>query len=456
MEQGQNMKINWTKLWFFCLRSMVYCKRGLIWSGQIVFTAVTAIFNLLRQSIGLYLFRAKLSIQKNPQHSATKDRLLHLLGSREVLQIILFVAIFFFSFPQSQWFKQDLTQIPGHNTLLYQLLGPGEENFSLEEVSAETAPVISPQTESWKQGALVAQPLPQVSKPAGGAPEITGLSSGGTALAKPIIIPGASLPTASGKLVRSDIILHEVKSGETIGEIAEKYGLDLSTVLWANDLTARSYIRPGDQLKILPASGLIHKVKKGDTILKIAKLYNTAPEKIIKFNKLKEDGTDMVVGEHLLIPDGKKPVPVYVAPTRRYTQLSNIAAPPPSVATPAGSGYLWPAGTRHITQYYGWRHTGVDICGPTGTGLYASGAGTVIRSRCGWNGGYGCYIIIDHGGGITTLYGHASQLYVSVGDYVSQGQTIAAMGSTGRSTGPHLHFEVRVNGARQNPLRYIR
>jgi len=150
------------------------------------------------------------------------------------------------------------------------------------------------------------------------------------------------------------------------------------------------------------------------------------------------------------------PTPVYVAPVRKYTQLSNIAAPPPSVAAPAGSGYLWPAGVRYISQYFGWRHTGLDIAGKIGTGLYASRAGTVTRSQCGWNGGYGCYIIIDHGNGITTLYGHASRLYVSVGEYVSQGQTFAAMGSTGRSTGSHLHFEVRVNGARQNPLRYIR
>ena len=456
MEQGKSMRINWTKMWFYCLHSLVYLKRGLVWLGHVGFVATAKIFNILRQSVGLRVFRVKFSLQKNPNRLSFGDRIIQLLGSREVLQIILFITIIFFSFPQSRWFKPDLTQIPGRDTLLYQLLGPGEEDFSLEEVSAEIVSTISAQTESWKEGVLVAQPLPQTSQSVMGTQEITGLSSGGTALAKPIIMPGASLPSASGEFVRSDVIFHEVEPGETIGVIAEKYGLELATVLWANNLTARSYIRPGDKLKILPTSGVIHKVKKGDTITKIAKLYNTTPDKIIKSNKLKEDGTDMVIGEELLVPDGRMPAPVYVAPVRRYTQLSNVAAPPPSVAAPAGSGYLWPAGTRHLTQYFGWRHTGLDVGGPVGTGLYAAKAGTITRSQCGWNGGYGCYIIIDHGSGVTTLYGHASQLFVSVGDYVSQGQTIAAMGSTGRSTGSHLHFEVRVNGVRQNPLRYIR
>jgi murein DD-endopeptidase MepM/ murein hydrolase activator NlpD len=111
---------------------------------------------------------------------------------------------------------------------------------------------------------------------------------------------------------------------------------------------------------------------------------------------------------------------------------------------------------RRITQYFGWRHTGLDIAGKLGTPIYATRAGKVIKSQCGWNGGYGCYIIIDHGGGVISLYGHNSQLFVSVGDKVVQGQNISVEGSTGRSTGPHLHFEIRVNGVHQNPLKYIR
>lgn len=452
------MKLHLAKIWLYSLRGLVYLKRGIVWLGQILFVIITKIFNFLRGTLGLRFYKIKFNWRSKTNHNfSLNNHWLEFIGARASLQTILFVIIVILAFPQSRWYQADAAEIPGHKTLLYQLIGPGDQDFSLETVGVETTPTTQSSTESWRQGAVIAQPSTIITTPPANAPqEIAGLSNGGMALAKPIIMPGASLPTGSGEFGRIQTIIHTVQTGETIGEIAEKYSIGVTTILWANNLNIRSYIRPGDQLKIPPTSGVIHKVKKGDTILKIAKYYNSTADKIIKQNKLKEDGSDLVIGEDLVVPDGVMPAPVYVAPVRRYTQLSNIAAPPPSIAAPAGSGYLWPTSVRHITQYFGWRHTGLDIGGPVGTGLYATKAGTVIRSQCGWNGGYGCYIIIDHGNGITTLYGHASKLYVSVGEYVSQGQTIALMGSTGRSTGSHLHFEIRVNGVRQNPLRYIR
>lgn len=452
------MKLYLAKIWLYSLRGVVYLKRTLIWLSQIMFTCIAKIFNFLRSTLGLRFYKLKFNWQsKTNRNPSAGNRWLEFLGARSVLQIILFFIIIILAFPQSRWYIADAAEIPGQKTLLYKLIGPGDQDFSLETVEMEAAPTISAPAESWRQGSVIAQPSTIITTPIiNTTQEISGLSTGGMALAKPIIMPGASLPTGSGEIGRIQTVIHVVQTGETIGQIAEQYGIGVTTILWANNLNIRSYIRPGDQLKIPPTTGVIHKVKRGDTISKIAKYYKSTPEKIIKQNKLKEDGSDLVIGEDLVVPDGVMPAPVYVAPVRKYTQLSNIAAPPPSVAAPAGSGYLWPAGVRRITQYYGWRHTGLDVGGPIGTGLYASKAGTVIRSQCGWNGGYGCYIIIDHGGGVTTLYAHASKLYVSVGEYVSQGQTIATMGSTGRSTGSHLHFEVRVNGARQNPLRYIR
>ena len=446
------------KIWLYSLRGMVYIKRSMLWIGQILFSGIAKVFNFTRNTLGLRIYKIKFNWQNKTNLSLSKgQRLLELLGSRSILQILFFLTVVFLSFPQSQYYRADAAEIPGQKTLLYKLIGPGEQDFSLETIDANDITNIAQPSESWRQGAVVAQPSNVIlTQPISGPQEIAALSSGGSAVAKPIIMPGASLPMGGSEGARNQTIYHEVKIGETIGEIAEKYSLSVATILWSNNLTTRSYIRPGDKLKILPTTGLTHKVKRGDTIAKIAKYYSTTPEKVIKQNKLKEDGSDLVIGEELVIPDGKMPAPVYVAPTRRYTQLSNISAPPPSVATPAGSGYLWPAGARHITQYFGWRHAAVDIGGQIGIGLYATKAGTVIRAQCGWNGGYGCYIIIDHGNGVTSLYGHATKLFVSVGDYVSQGQTIAALGSTGRSTGPHLHFEIRVNGVRQNPLRYIR
>ena len=116
---------------------------------------------------------------------------------------------------------------------------------------------------------------------------------------------------------------------------------------------------------------------------------------------------------------------------------------------------FWPTIGKGITQYYGWRHTGVDIDGDYASPIYASADGVV--EKAGWNsGGYGLMILIGHPSGIKTRYGHASKLFVKVGDSVTRGQVIAMVGTTGRSTGTHLHFEIYVNDARTNPLRYIR
>ena len=124
----------------------------------------------------------------------------------------------------------------------------------------------------------------------------------------------------------------------------------------------------------------------------------------------------------------------------------------------------WPAVATNITSYFGYRrhpifrtkrlHSGIDIGGGRGSGILAAADGIVIHS--GWRGGYGKCVIIDHGGGIATLYGHASRLYVRKGSRVKRGQKIAAIGSTGFSTGPHLHFEVRKNGSPVNPMSYLR
>lgn len=114
----------------------------------------------------------------------------------------------------------------------------------------------------------------------------------------------------------------------------------------------------------------------------------------------------------------------------------------------------WPAGVRKITQYFSWRHTGLDIAGPLGTPIYAADSGTVEIE--GWGSGYGNQIVINHGGGKKTRYAHLSKFYVEKGEAVTKGQAIAAMGSTGWSTGSHLHFEVIINGTKYNPLNYIK
>jgi murein DD-endopeptidase MepM/ murein hydrolase activator NlpD len=260
---------------------------------------------------------------------------------------------------------------------------------------------------------------------------------------------------------RTQIETYVVEEGDTVGSIARSFGLRTETLLASNGLTVRSVIGIGKELKILPVDGISYKVKSGDTIAKLAKTYGSEAEKIIEMNGLAA-GAALTIGQELILPDGRAPAPPAPAPTRIATNIKNIFVPPPS-AEQSGSGkYIWPTAARRITQYYGnWRagvrHTGVDIAGPSGTAIYAADDGVVAIS--GWNtGGYGNMIVVNHGGGMFTRYAHGSKLLVQAGDTVKKGDTIMLMGSTGRSTGPHLHFEVMVGTPlnRRNPFDYVK
>jgi len=255
---------------------------------------------------------------------------------------------------------------------------------------------------------------------------------------------------------RTEIEKYVVQAGDTVSSIARYFGISINTILWANNLTAYSLIRPGDSLTILPYSGILYTVKSGDTLSRIASLYSVEVDKIASVNSL---GNNLKAGQKIILPGASRPTPapVVAKTTTSYTGISAIRdliqAP---AAKTTGDKMAWPTVGSRITQYFSWRHTGVDIANKIGTPLYAADDGVVEIAAGGYNGGYGNTILINHGGGIKTRYGHASKLFVEVGDQVKKGDNIAAMGSTGRSTGSHLHFEVLVNGVRKNPLNYIR
>lgn len=251
-------------------------------------------------------------------------------------------------------------------------------------------------------------------------------------------------PTPSGD--RTDTVEYIVQSGDVLGKIAEQFNVTVNTILWANNLNWSSTIKPGQKLTILPNSGVNHEVKSGDTILAIAKKYQADAEKIVSANKL-ADASDITIGDLLFIPDGVKTTPVVSS----YKPKVYVPTTP---AVDTGTKLLWPVISSRITQYYHLGHYGVDIGDSTGNPIYAAEGGRVERS--GWNSGYGYNVVINHGNGLKTLYAHASKLLVGAGDSISRGQTIALVGSTGWSTGPHLHFEVIVNDAKQNPLNYIK
>lgn len=271
----------------------------------------------------------------------------------------------------------------------------------------------------------------------------------GTAIIKPDMAE-----TKISKQARKNIVEYVVEPGDSISTIAQNFGISVNTILWENDLSVYSVIRPGDKLGILPFSGLSHKVVSGENISSIAKKYSVDIEKILTSNDLSDD-VKLKIDQKLLIPDGKKP---YVAPrvTNSYTGISAIKdlIKSPDAKPAPGNKMNWPTEGTRITQYYSWKHYGLDIANKTGTPLYAADAGVI--EKAGWGTGYGNQILIDHGGGKKTRYAHLSKFYAKEGQKVSKGETIGAMGSTGWSTGPHLHFEVIINGKKYNPLNYIK
>lgn len=259
---------------------------------------------------------------------------------------------------------------------------------------------------------------------------------------------------------RQAVESYAIQSGDTLGGIAEQFGLSLNTLLWANGLSFRSTLKIGQTLSIPPVDGVVHKVKKGDTLSSIAKLYKADPENVIQQNRL-ASANDLSIGEELIIPGGTIQATVAVRTVAPVTSLftSQPSTTPARTALPAGTGsWVWPSDLRSITQYYGWRHTGVDIdCNghsvSTNTN-YAAADGVVAYS--GWRNGYGNTVEVNHGNGIMTRYGHHAKLYVSSGQIVTAGTPLGLCGTTGRSSGTHLHFEVILGGRFANPLEYVR
>lgn len=267
----------------------------------------------------------------------------------------------------------------------------------------------------------------------------------------------------SDSTARKHIITHIVKDDETLWDIADKYGLTTNTLKWSNGMDDSGIVIGGQELYILPMNGIYYTIQDGDTVSSLAEKYKSDVAEIEKWNDFKSEG--MTVGRKIILPGGEVPPPPKpVAPvTNNYSSNSYYNPSPDYSASAGGAGsgtFGWPTSGMAISQYFGstsfnpW-HTGLDLDARSGWDIFASDGGTVTTAAWGWGGGYGNHIIIDHGNGYQTLYGHLSALDVSAGQYVSKGQRIGTMGSTGWSTGPHLHFEIRYNGSFLNPLSYL-
>jgi murein DD-endopeptidase MepM/ murein hydrolase activator NlpD len=253
-----------------------------------------------------------------------------------------------------------------------------------------------------------------------------------------------------------DVTKYKVANGDSLWSISNTFSLEIDTLFGSNDLKDPNVLKPGIELRIPNQDGIFYTVKKGDTLGGIVKKFQISKEKTLEVNG-NMDLNSLKAGEEIFLPEARPEVSVLNADNGGSKSSSKSGG-----ATYSRS-FRWPVVGR-INSPFGWRrhpvtrrksfHTGIDIKASRGYRIRAAKEGHVVYS--GWMGGYGRVVVLSHGGGYSTLYAHCSKLAVRNGQKISQGQVIAYVGSTGRATGPHLHFEVRMNNRPINPLKVLR
>lgn len=250
----------------------------------------------------------------------------------------------------------------------------------------------------------------------------------------------------------ADPTIYIVKKGDTLSSVAELFDVSVDTVRLANDIPKGKGVVVGETLIILPVSGGTHKVVKGDSILSIAKKYNADVDEILSFNDL-EDSSKIKIGDELIIPGADDEMMKNLSKPKTSTVTKKESAGLAGIVKKKSSGVrldgffirpITPGVGRLSQNIHG--NNGIDIASPIGTPIRASADGVVVVSKFRegnpWFGGFGNFVVIEHSGGVKTLSAHMSAVNVSVGQSVSQGDVIGKVGNTGRSTGPHIHFEV--------------
>ena len=416
------------------LEGAKYLGLGLFWVFRLVSYPLRWLWKFVLRPLAYLAYRlfVRIRVATGTMFAPLRKTILAVLGHHYVFHAMVGLIVAFVAFQNVYAYNTDLEN-QSKNSLVYDILTGAQNTDEISFAANDAA-----------EAALF------------GSASSTGeyLSYDQTGVLRPFPV----FPPAPGetRVVIAKTETYIVQSGDTLGGIARRYGLSVSTVLWANNLTLRSTLQVGAKLKILPVNGVTYVVKKGDSIGSIAKKYKADANAILKANLL-ASADQLQVGEELVVPGGAPPAPVIKVPSN-VGSVKNVFRPP-SEAPPSrevdGTQLAWPTDQHLINQYFHTGHPGVDINGNLKNAIYAATDGIVTKA--GWNAyGYGNMILIDSGEGIITRYGHASVLFVRAGDQVKKGQAIAMIGSTGHSTGPHLHFEVYLNGTRRNPLQFYR
>ncbi|HRN69102.1 MAG TPA: peptidoglycan DD-metalloendopeptidase family protein [Promineifilum sp.] len=270
------------------------------------------------------------------------------------------------------------------------------------------------------------------------------------------LVPAAVPHTFVGHKPEHEFVVYRVERGDTPNGIADKFGIKATTLLGGNPLLSQesSLLQTGIDLVILPVDGVLHDVAPGDTLESISQQYSVPVETIVGYGPNNLEFPYRLYPEtQVLVPGAVREVFVWTPPSLESVRGRSTG----SGVTPliVGTGtFIYPVGSRNFTQYFWYGHPGVDIALPEGTAVVASDTGTVTFA--GWNiYGYGNLIVVNHGNGYETFYAHLSGISVVPGQIVYQGNVIGSTGNTGNSSGPHVHFEVRINGAQDNPCWYI-
>lgn len=263
------------------------------------------------------------------------------------------------------------------------------------------------------------------------------------------VLAEATAATDTGeRSLLDEPIEHTVAEGETLAGIGEKYNISLESIKFANNL-ASERLKPGQVLIIPPVDGTIHTVKAGEDIEDLARRYRVPSQIIVDFNYLDAPYT-LAVGQKITIPDAQFPqTERFYAGANSYDSSAYGVIPYSGTGTKGTGLFVWPF-SGIITQTFSSYHPAIDIAANSGD-IIAADKGTVVRAGW-WQGGYGNAVQIDHGNGYVTTYAHMSVIAVSTGDEVEPGQKVGVVGSTGRSTGPHLHFTIQLDGRYVDPL----
>lgn len=269
-----------------------------------------------------------------------------------------------------------------------------------------------------------------------------------------------SLTGSAQSLAFDTVEYYIVEPGDTIGTIAENFGVTQDTILKENNLSPTSLIQPGQKMTVIVTTSgqaASHRVKKGDTIDKIAKSFGVTSESIIAFNEL-ADASQIQEGDVLIIEGGTKPEeakPRITVPKNSGSRVGQFFSPSTTTEKGSGSGNLgWPARSRRVNRGVVSGHIALDIDGDVGNPIFSADSGVVASA--GWGRGYGLHVIVNHGNGFQTLYAHMKTSYVKAGQSVDRGEALGEIGLTGWTTGAHVHFETRSGGRAINPWNYLR